>query len=558
MLDNLHVKDLALIEEADIDFKSGFNVLTGETGAGKSIILGSINLALGAKASSDVIRTGKESSLIELSFSLDDDQIKKIADTGINVSEDGSLLLQRKIMPGKSVCRVNGETVSLGQIKELSGILLNIYGQHEHQTLLKASTYSKMLDEYAGEDVFSLLEELKQELSKYKDLILKKDEQETDDTLRQRELELLEFEVNEINVASLKEGEDEELEKRYRFLSNIRKIMENVSKAHSMTGEDNDVNAELLIGGAASLINQISSFDEEAMELANQIASIEDLLRDFNRSLSNYEGRLNFDEAEYREVEDRLNLINKLKDKYGDSVEKIYLCLEEKSKKIEELQNYEEFLKKLNKDIDDTHKKMLSICGKISECRKKASKVLESKLISALGDLNFLDVKLEIRITPDEDNITSSGYDVVEFLISLNPGEELRPMQSIASGGELSRIMLAFKSVFADSLDLSTLIFDEIDTGISGVTAYKVSEKIKELSADHQIIAITHLPQIASMADEHYLISKGIKEGRTVTSISALDEEGSVRELARMLGSDEPGESALANARELKNKAKKC
>lgn len=557
MLENLHVKDLALIEEADIDFGRGFNVLTGETGAGKSIILGSINLALGAKASSDVIRTGKESSLIELSFSLNDDQIAKVREAGIEVSEDGELLLQRKIMPGKSVCRVNGETVSVGQLKELSGTLLNMYGQHEHQTLLKASTYSKMLDEYAGEDVFSYLLMLKEELTKYKDLKSKLDNQETDDSIRSRELELLEFEVNEIESASLKEGEDEELEKRYRFLSNVRKIMENVSKAHSMTGEDNDVNAELLIGSASSLINQISSFDEEAMELSEQIASIEDLLRDFNRALSNYEGRLNFDEGEYREVEDRLNVINKLKDKYGGSIEKIYLCLEEKSKKIEELQNFEEFLRKLEKDIDDSRKKLLLICENISKLRTKASKVLVEKLIKALGDLNFLDVKMEIKIIPDEENITANGYDNVEFLISLNPGEDLRPMQNIASGGELSRIMLAFKSVFADSKDLSTLIFDEIDAGISGVTAYKVSEKMRELSSDHQIICITHLPQIAAMADSHFLIKKGVMDGRTVTNISSLDEDGSVSELARMLGSDELSESALANARELRLKAKR-
>lgn len=556
MLENLHVKDLALIEEADVSFKQGFNVLSGETGAGKSIILGSINLALGAKASADVIRSGRDSSLIELSFTLDEDQIKKVRELDLDVSDDGELLLQRKIMTGKSVCRVNGETVSVGQLKELAAVLLNMYGQHEHQSLLKASTYSKMLDEYAGNDVFSCLEKLRLKLDKYKELTAKRDEEQTDESVRNRELELLGFEVKEIADASLKDGEDEELENRYRFLGNVQKIMSAVAQAHELTGEGNEYNAQMLIGHGLSKLNPISAYDEEASKLCEMLSTIEDLLTDFNRSLAGYESSLNFDEEEFRNVEERLNLINRLKDKYGNSIARILEVLDEKNAKIEKLQNFEAYLLKLNKDIDDTYAELISLCQKVSQMRVEASKVLQAELIQALKELNFLDVRLEIKITPNEVNITQNGYDDVEFLISLNPGEDLRPMQNIASGGELSRIMLAFKSVFADSRDLSTLVFDEIDSGISGVTAYKVAEKMGRLARNHQIICITHLPQIAAMADAHFLIQKNVVDNRTVTNIEFLNEEGSINELARMLGADELTDTAIANAKDLRKKAK--
>lgn len=556
MLENLHVKDLALIEEAEVSFGKGLNILSGETGAGKSIILGSVNLALGAKASSEVIRTGKESALVELTFCLNDEQIKKVRAMDLDVDDDGEVLLQRKIMAGKSVCRLNGETISVGQLKELAGVLLDMYGQHEHQSLLKSSTYSKMLDNYAGEEVSLYQKELKEELSGYRRLVSERDECDSDTSVRERQAQLLRFEIDEIENAALKEGEDEELEKRFRFLSNARKIMEAVAITHEATGYEGDASAGSLLGYGVGRLKEIASFDDDAEALLEELVSVESLLSDFNRSLSTYEDKLSFDEAEFASVEERLNLINKLKSKYGDSIEAILSSLEEKSDELCKLENYEEYLAGLDKDIDRLKQNMLAKCAAVSSLRRSAAGPLTASLKEAMEDLNFMDVSLEIRIVPDEERITENGYDTVEFLISLNTGEELRPMQNVASGGELSRIMLAFKSIFADKGDVPTLIFDEIDSGISGVTAYKVARKMESLSEDHQLICITHLPQIAAMADEHFLIHKEASEGRTVTMIDRLDEEGSVRELARMLGSDSVSESALENARDLKRKAK--
>lgn len=557
MLENLHVKDLALIEEAEVSFRDGFNVLTGETGAGKSIVLGSINLALGAKASSDVIRTGKDAALIELNFKVGPNEIAKIRNMDLTVEDDGEVLLQRKIMPGKTVCRMNGETIGVSQLKELSGVLLNMYGQHEHQTLLKQSTYERMLDQYAGDEVAGYLVNIKSDLAVYRELVARRENEDTDEATRNRQIELLEFEINEIEEASLKEGEDEELEKRYRFLLNARKIMEAVSEAHAVTGYDSDEACGNLIGRGVSRLRSIEAYDEEAAELTSQLSEIEDLLNDFNRALTGYEKKLEFDESEFNEVETRLNLINKMKDKYGrGDLSKVFEALESKSAELCKLKDFETYLADLDHDIQKLHAGLLAKCAAVSTLRKKAAVPLQDKLIEALTSLNFLDVKFEVNITSSEEHITERGFDEVEFLISLNPGEDLRPMQNVASGGELSRIMLAFKSIFADKEDVPTLIFDEIDAGISGVTAYKVAEKMSELSRDHQLICITHLPQIASCADEHFLIEKSVREGRTVTSITSLDEEESVRELARMLGSDVISESAIENARDLKRKAK--
>lgn len=556
MLENLHVKDLALIEEADVSFGKGLNILSGETGAGKSIILGSVNLALGAKASSEVIRSGKESALVELTFFLNEEQINKVRAMDLDVGDDGEVLLQRKIMAGKSVCRLNGETISVGQLKELSGVLLDMYGQHEHQSLLKSSTYSKMLDNYAGGEVSLYQKELKEDLSKYRHLLAEREGCDSDSSVRERQAELLRFEIDEIENAALKEGEDEELEKRFRFLSNARKIMEAVAQTHEAVGYEQDASAGTLLGYGVSRLKEIASFDDEAGALLEELTSVESLLSDFNRSLSTYEDRLSFDEAEFVSVEERLNLINKLKSKYGDSISKIQAALNEKSDELCKLENYEEYLAGLDKDIAHLKQNMLAKCAAVSSLRRSAATPLTASLKEAMEDLNFMDVSLEIRITPDEEKITENGYDNVEFLISLNTGEELRPMQNVASGGELSRIMLAFKSIFADKDDVPTLIFDEIDSGISGVTAYKVAKKMGRLSEDHQLICITHLPQIAAMSDEHFLIHKEASDGRTVTLIDRLDEEGSVKELARMLGSDTVSDSALENARDLKRKAK--
>ncbi len=557
MLESLHVKNLALIDEAEIDFTSGLNILTGETGAGKSIIIGSVNLALGAKADKGYIRQGAEYALVELIFLLTEAQQKVVQEMELPAEEDGSLILQRKIMPNRSVCKVNGETVSSGQLKALSGMLLDLYGQHEHQSLLKPAKHREFLDHFAGEELIESKAKLKVLCQKYRELSEELSANQLDEAGRVREVDLLSFEVNEIEAAALTPGEDEQLEKKYRKMSGARRIKESVSVAYSLTGYEEDGSAGEVIGRALREIKSVSSYDEEVEELVEQLTEIDNLLNDFNRTVSDYVDSLSFDEEEFHQTEERLNTINRLKDKYGETIEAILQAGEEKTQRLLQLESYEEYLAQLESKIKEAKQQILVLCGRISAARKTSAEILSQKLIKAMIDLNFLDVDFSIRVEPEEEKFTEEGYDKIEFLISTNPGEAKKPLWQVASGGELSRIMLAFKTVFADREGTDTLIFDEIDTGISGKTAWKVSEKLGSLSADHQIICITHLPQIAAMADTHFMIEKNVKQERTVTEIISLSEKESLGELARLLGSGNVTEAVMTNAKEMKEMAQK-
>lgn len=557
MLESLHVKNLALIDEQEVTFFPGMNILTGETGAGKSIVIGSVNLALGAKADKDYIRTGADYALVELVFSLNERQQKEVRDMDLPVEEDGTLLLQRKIMSGRSVCKVNGETVSSGQIKALAGSLIDVYGQHEHQSLLKPAAYKKMLDDYIGEEAVGLKEQLRSRLSDYRKTREELENQNTDEAVRAREAQLLEFEIGEIEDAALDPVSDEKVEKQYQKLINSKKMKEIIFAVHGLTGYEEDGSAGSTVGYALRELKALGDYDEESLPLISQLTDIDDLLNDFNRAVTEYRDSLEFDEEKFQRLEERLNVLNHLKSKYGDTIADILKTQEEKQQALEKLNHYEEHMEMLRQKAQEQRRKILSLCGRISELRKNASGPLAEKLKAAMIDLNFLDVEFSIEITEDEQEFSQDGYNKVEFLISTNPGEELKPLWQIASGGELSRIMLAFKTVFADKDETDTLVFDEIDTGISGKTAWKVSEKLGKLSRDHQIICITHLAQIASMADAHFLIEKGVKEERTVTDIRKLSEEESLSELARLLGSGELTQAVMENAREMKQTAHK-
>lgn len=555
MLENLHVKNLALIDEQEISFSKGMNILSGETGAGKSILIGSINLALGAKADKELIRSGAEYALVELVFSLNDKQYEELQKMDLPMEEDHTLLLQRKIMSARSVCRVNGETVSAGQLKEIAAVLLDIYGQHEHQSLLKPAVHKKMLDDYVGEELQQLKEQLKEQVTVYRKVLRELDEQDLDEEKRNREAQLLSFEINEIESAELIAGEDEEAEKKYRKLINAKKIKETVYLVHGLTGYEEHTSAGSLVGTALRELKNAGNYDEDVQPLVEHLTDIDDLLNDFNRSMAEYEESLEFDEEEFVLLEERLNTLNHLKNKYGGSIESVLAAMEEKQKALYKINHYEEYISRL-KDAEKSEKqKMLLLCEKISKLRREGALPLAEKLKAAMIDLNFLDVEFSISVVTEEENVTPEGYDKVEFLISTNPGEDLRPLWQIASGGELSRIMLAFKTVFADRDGTDTLIFDEIDTGISGMTAWKVSEKLGKLSKDHQILCITHLPQIAAMADTHFLIEKGIRAERTVTDIRVLSEEESLKELARLLGSGTLTKAVLENAGEMRERA---
>lgn len=557
MLYSLHVKNLALIKEQEIEFSKGLNILTGETGAGKSVVIGSVNLALGGKADAGLIRTGEEYALVELVFGLENEAQRKLLEAmDIQPDEDGTVVIQRKLMQGRSVSKVCGENVTARQLKDISNILINIHGQNDHQELLHKNKHLEILDEYCMDDLKNLPAQLKENLRVLEDIREKLDETSMDENARMREQELLEFEVSEISDAELVVGEDEQLETRYHKIVNSRKISEAAGVALSMTGSgESEESASDMIGRAVRELSSVSSYDSELEDLLSQLSDVENLLTDFNHSLSGYISDLEFDDEEFHTVEDRLNVLNHLKDKYGGSIEAVLLELSRKQERLDTLSDLDAYRNKLQAELKAQEEKVLLLCKKISDIRKKASKGLEKKLTEALIDLNFLDVRFEISIKSDENSVTSKGYDSVEFMISTNPGEDLRPLEKIASGGELSRIMLALKTVVADKDDISTLIFDEIDAGISGKTAWKVSKKLGELSREHQIICITHLPQIAAMADEHFMIEKGLSDGRTVTNIYALSEEDSIGELARLLGGDKITDAVVQNAQEMRNEA---
>ena len=557
MLYSLHVKNLALIKEQEIEFSKGLNILTGETGAGKSVVIGSVNLALGAKADPSLIRTGEEYALVELVFGVENDhQRKLLEELEIPVEEDGTLVIQRKIMQGRSVSKVSGETVTAKQLKDISNILINIHGQNDHQELLHKKKHIEILDNYCMDDLSGLFELLSDEYARLKELEKKLSETDIDENTRLRETELLEYEVKEISDAALVSGEDEQLESAYRKMVNGRKISEAANTVLNLTGSgEMEESASDMVGRAVRELTSVSSYDSELEGLLSQISDVENLLADFNHALSGYLDSLEFDDEEFRNVEDRLNTVNHLKDKYGGSIEQVLKSLAEKEERLKAISDLDAHRDRLKKDYEECFGKVKELCEKIFKVRKKGAESLQEKLKDALIDLNFLDVRFEIDIESSDDKITSKGYDEAQFMISTNPGEALRALDQIASGGELSRIMLALKTVVADRDDISTLIFDEIDAGISGRTAWKVSQKLGELSANHQIICITHLPQIAAMADTHYMIEKGLDGGRTVTSIYALSEKLSEKELGRLLGGDELTEATLLNAREMKQMA---
>ncbi len=557
MLVSLYVKNLALIDETEVYFGNGLNILTGETGAGKSIIIGSVNLALGAKAEKDMIRTGADYALVELVFHVEKEkQLEEIRSLELPVEEDGTVILQRRIMPGKSLCKVGGETVSVKQVRALAEILIDIHGQHEHQSLLKAARQLEILDEYAKEELSGPAKKLKACYEQYREVAKQLSAEDIDEETRKREASLAAFEVQEIEEAALLAEEDTELEKSYRKLVNGQKIQESVTLAYQMSGYENG-GAGDAIGRAVKEIRSVAAYDETLQNFEAQLLDIDSLLNDYNRAAADYLSGLEFDGELFAKVEKRLDLVNHLKAKYGNTIEEILAYQERMQEKLEKYQNFDAYRQELVQKEAALKEELLALCEKVSKIRKKSAKSLAKSMKKALIDLNFLDVAFEIRIESEENKIGPDGYDQASFMISTNPGEDLRPLAQIASGGELSRIMLALKTVLADRDEIETLIFDEIDTGISGKPAWKVSEKMGILGQKHQLICITHLPQIAAMADSHFQIEKTVTKERTVTTIRALEETESVEELARMLGGDSITENVLNNAREMKDLARK-
>ena len=556
MLLNLHVKNLALIDEIEVDFMEHLNIMTGETGAGKSIIIGSINAALGGKLSKDAVRDESKDALIELLFQIDSPKIRDILEeNGISVMEDGQLLISRKLSHGRSISRINGETVSLNQLKELGAYLIDIHGQHEHQSLLHKNYHLLVLDRFAGKEILPLKERVKVAYDEWQDLKREWEESTVDEEQRQREINFLEYEKTEIEEAKLKPKEDEELQIQYKKMAGAREITELLSTSYLMTGYGQE-GAGDLIGRSLQKIAQAMSLDKDLTPLYEQISEIDNLLNDFNREVSDTMGDFNFDEESLLEVEKRLDLINGFKVKYGNSMEKIQEYLEKVSEKLEKLYHYEEYRNNLHKKLEQSKERLEKEAEELSKLRRKYAKQLIPKIKYALLELNFLDVEFDMQFETLKE-VKENGRDDACFVISTNPGEPMRPIHAVASGGELSRIMLAIKSVLADEDEIETLIFDEIDTGISGRTAQKVSEKLSYIANSHQVILITHLPQIAAMADAHFEILKSAKDGMTQTTIRTLNDGEMVEELARLLGGAKITEAVRENAREMKRLAVK-
>lgn len=555
MLVSLHVKNLALIQETEVFFGPHLNILTGETGAGKSIIIGSVGLALGGRGDRDLIRTGADYALIELVFQLEKEgQIEKVKKLDIPIEEDGLVILQRRIMPQRSISKVNGETVNARLLKELSGVLIDIHGQHDSQQLLQTKKHLEILDDFAGEEFSRIKREIKEKYQFYRKIQEKLAETDLDERERERQLSLARFEVEEIENASLKAGEDEELEKQYQKMSNSRKIAENLGNVHILTGYDQEGSAGEAVGRALRELNSVSAYDSVLDEMAVMLTDIDGLLNDFNRSVSDYLSDLEFDQNDFLQVEERLNTINRLKDKYGSTIEEILLYKENREEELQRLIDADAYRDKLNAQLRDARGALELVCTRATEIRKKAGKKLAKLFIEALQDLNFNQVDFAVEVER-KDSIGPDGWDEVSFMISTNPGEPRRPLANVASGGELSRIMLALKTITAGQEDKDTFIFDEIDTGISGKTAWKVSRKLAVLGKSRQVICITHLPQIAAMADNHFIIEKKSMEDSTSTAIMEIGGTDILNELARMLGSDTITENSLANARELKEMA---
>ena len=550
MLVNLHVKNFAIIDEADVDFSEGLNILTGETGAGKSILIGSLGIALGGRVSLDVIGRDDESALVEAIFTTDSQHISELLREYDIEAEDGEIVISRKLTKDRTINRINGVSVPASVIKTIASELIDIHGQHEHQSLLRSDKHREIVDRFGGEKTANALGEVSAAYAEYAKLKKEAQEDDLDEKELERELDRLHYIRDEINAASLKEDEMQTIDSEYQRAANSGKLVEILSGVY---GDGSKLAAES-VGRVVSDLKKASEIDESITGFADQLIEIEGLLSDFNRDISSFMQDYSFDEAKLTLLERRMDLIHSLQSKYGESYDDIMSFLAETEEKIVKYEDYENYATQRKERMQEAESNLKNACEKLSNARKEAAKELKVRICEALSDLNFANAEFDIELRELSD-YTSKGLDEVEFIISTNPGEPMRSLAKVASGGELSRIMLAIKSVFAESDDIDTLIFDEIDTGISGRTAQAVSEKMAAIGRSHQIICITHLAQIAAMADKHFVIEKNVSEERSATVIKPLAETESVEELARILGGAAITDAVRENAREMKQMA---
>ena len=554
MLTNIHIEKYALIDCLDIDINEGLNIITGETGAGKSIILGAIGAALGAKINSDVIRAGEEYSFISVSFHINDaDKLKALTELDAVDLSDGDIIVTRKIFPARSVFKINGVTVSAAQVRSLSSLIIDIHSQRDNLLLLKTENQLKLVDSFGDDEFRKLMDRQKSLYEEYTECNSKLANIGDDASLREREISLLQYEIKEIEEASLTVEEDEELEEKFSKMSYLEKIRRGVAESLQSL-ESGDVNSIDLLGKAIKSLGDAINYDKDLVQIYDALKEAESILSDASGDLYSYIENNEMDEEEFARITNRIDLYNTLKRKYNGSVKGILEALDEKIERLDTLINSDEYITKLKDRINELIDEMNQVCQSLHDKRVGIAEHLQSLIMSEMTDLNFNNVQFLIEVRKN-DTFSSNGYDSVEFLISLNSGEDVKPLKNIASGGEISRIMLAIKSVIADRDITGTMIFDEIDTGISSRTAQYVAEKMHNISKSHQIICITHLPQIAAMADTHFYVYKEVSDNKTITCMRELDEESQINELARFLGGSKITENVMENAKEMKQLA---
>lgn len=562
MLRELHIKNIAVIEEASVEFDKGFQTLTGETGAGKSILIDSICMALGGRGSKDIIRTGTEYASVTLAFETENgDVFEKLDELDISC-EDNLVMITRKLYAdGKSKCHINGCLVPLNVVKEIGALLLTVHGQNDNQSILSPKTHIGFVDEYA--DNKDLLLEYTNKYNELKEIKNELSELETDEREKDSLIELLEFQVKEIEGANLKPGEEEELTERRDFLHNGEQIAEASGGAYyALYGDDQSGSGACDgLSDAIRKLDGIKAFDSRLEEYYERLSSVMAEAEDIMHELRAYSESVDYSQAELDMAESRLSLINDLKRKYGQSIDEILEYAKNSKKRLSDIESSEERKNELKNRIDEETKKLAVIADRLTRSRVDASLRLQECIMNELSDLDMQKMRFSVQIERLENEsgdirFTSSGCDDVEFMISANPGEALKPLSKIASGGEMSRIMLAVKSVLADTDSVETLIFDEIDTGVSGRAAQKIAEKMGKLSLKRQVLCITHLAQIAAMADFHYLIEKSSDETSTKTTVRLIEGNERKAEIARIMGGVEVTELTENAAQEMLDMAK--
>ncbi|NCU16772.1 DNA repair protein RecN [Pallidibacillus pasinlerensis] len=552
MLAEVAIKNFAIIESVTVSFQKGFTVLTGETGAGKSIIIDAIHLLVGGRGSSDFVRHGADKAEIDGLFLIDDDHpaIDKCSEFGIEI-EEGMLLLKRDIYPtGKSVCRVNGKLVTITILREIGRTLVDIHGQHDNQEMLNEKSHIHLLDEFGGETIKNALNEYQaiyREYTKVKKDLASLNENEQ---MMAQRLDLLKFQLNEITAAELKIGEDEELLAEKKKLSNFEKLFTSLTTTYeALQGEQKGLD---WLGLALTNLEEAQTVDEDLKEMHDVVSNSYYQIEDIVHTLRDKLDELEYDPNRLYEIENRLNIINQMKRKYGESIESILEYCAKIDEEIEMITNRESHIETLNKKLQSIEKDLLVEANNLTTLRKKVAKKLTDSIHKQLKDLYMDKTVFEVNFFEEENvEFRPNGIDQIEFYLSTNPGEPLKPLAKIASGGELSRIMLALKTIFSQHQGVTSIIFDEVDTGVSGRVAQAIAEKIYSISVNSQVLSITHLPQVAALCDHHFFISKEIKDDRTLTSVKVLSEQERIEEIARMISGTHITSATEEHAKEL-------